>query len=77
MELFTFSAYPSRLKRLIHRIIAIDMAEQGADFIEVFNFFREKGHDDDASYAGTVRVFRGSTPLWGPLPKIWCTPKVL
>ena len=34
---------PRRFRRLADRVIAIDMAASGADFIEVFNFFRERG----------------------------------
>lgn len=69
MEIFTFSSYPLRLQRLTDRITAINMAEQGANFIEVFNFHRDQGMSDVESYSSTRRVFRGSTPTDGPFTK--------
>jgi uncharacterized protein (TIGR02421 family) len=70
MEIFTFSSYPDRVQRLIDRITATSMVEQGANFIEVYNFFREtQGISEDESYASAVRVFRGSTPDGGPFTK--------
>jgi len=69
MEIFTFSSHPSRLQGLTDRINAIHMAEQGANFIEVFNFFREQGFSEEDSYIRANRVFRGSTPTGGPFTK--------
>jgi uncharacterized protein (TIGR02421 family) len=68
-EVFTFSSYPGRLKRLTNRITAVSMAESGADFLDVFNFYREQGLEDSESYHFTTRVFRGSTPDGGPFTK--------
>ncbi len=68
-ELFTFSSYPGRLKRLTNRIIAVSMAEGGANFFDVFQFYREQGLDEEDSYQSTVRVFRGSAPELGPYTK--------
>jgi len=69
MEIFTFSSYPNRVQRLTDRITAIHMAEQGADFIDVFNFYRDQGLSDSDSYTNTRRVFRGSNPTAGPFTK--------
>lgn len=69
MEIFTFSSYPKRVQKLTDRITAIHMAEQGADFIEVFNFFCDQGLSENDSYSSTRRVFRGSTPTEGPFTK--------
>lgn len=69
MEIFTFSSYPGRVLRITDRVTAINMAQQGANFIEVFNFFRNRGHSDEQSYANSVRVFRGSAPDQGPFTK--------
>jgi uncharacterized protein (TIGR02421 family) len=69
IEIFTFSSYPHRVQRLTDRISAIHMAEEGANFIEVFNFFREQGLPDIDCYTNTRRVFRGSTPTEGPFTK--------
>ncbi len=61
-----------RLSRLADRVLGIDMAAQGADFVEVYQHFLEQlqsrdGTDDDASliaqrkaaFEQTRRVFRG------------------
>lgn len=69
MEIFTFSSHPARIQRLVDRISAIQMVEKGANFIEVFNFFQEKGLSKEDSYARTARVFRGSTAEGGPFTK--------
>lgn len=71
MELFTFSSFPARLQRLTNRIIAINMAEHGADFLEIFRFFQEQGYTEEESYGLTVRVFRGGLPdgTTGPFTK--------
>ena len=52
---------PRRFRRLADRVIAIDMAANGADFIEVFTFFRERGRDDAAfeAFENARRVYRG------------------
>lgn len=68
-EVFTFASYPGRLKRLSNRITAVSMAEEGANFLDVFNFYREQGADENDSYHYTTRVFRGSTPSGGPFTK--------
>jgi uncharacterized protein (TIGR02421 family) len=68
-EVFTFSSYPGRVKRLTNRITAVNMAEDGADFLDVFHFYREQGIEEDDCYQHTTRVFRGSTPDGGPFTK--------
>jgi uncharacterized protein (TIGR02421 family) len=68
-EVFTFSSYPGRLKRLTNRITAVSMAEDGADFLEVFNFYRDAGLDESDCYLCATRVFRGSSPDGGPFTK--------
>lgn len=52
---------PRRFRRLADRVIAIDMAANGADFIEIFNFFRERGRNDAPfeAFESARRVFRG------------------
>lgn len=68
-EIFTFSSYPGRVRRLTNRINAVSMAESGANFLEVYHFYREQGFNAEDSYQSTVRVFRGSTPEGGPYTK--------
>lgn len=48
-----------RLKRIALRIIAIDMAENGANFIDLFKFFNENGQNHEESYYSAMRIFRG------------------
>lgn len=68
-EIFTFSSYPGRVRRLTNRITAVNMAEDGANFFDVYQFYREQGLMEADSYQSTVRVFRGSTPEGGPYTK--------
>jgi uncharacterized protein (TIGR02421 family) len=68
-EVFTFSSYPGRLKRLTNRITGVSMAEEGATFLDVFNFYREQGLEEKDSYHSAQRVFRGSVPDGGPFTK--------
>lgn len=68
-ELFTFSSFPGRVERLTNRINAVNMAEDGANFYDVYQYYREQGLKEDDSYQSTVRVFRGSIPEGGPYTK--------
>ena len=68
-EIFTFSSYPGRVKRLTNRINAVNMAEDGANFFDVYQFYREQGLEEEDSYHSTMRVFRGSVPDGGPYTK--------
>jgi uncharacterized protein (TIGR02421 family) len=63
-ELMSGSIDIERMKRISLRIIAIDMALGGADFIEVFRFFLDAGQSETDSFASAQRVFRGA-PLGG------------
>lgn len=67
MELFNFALFPKRAKRLNDRIIACKMAEEGADLLEVIEFFREKGQEDQQAVKNASRIFRGA-PLTGGSP---------
>ncbi|UFH48521.1 flavohemoglobin expression-modulating QEGLA motif protein [Pseudomonas sp. KNUC1026] len=69
MEVIAFASYPSRLRKLTNRTRAIHMVEEGADFLEVFGFFREQGFGMPESYANASRVFRGSVPTGMPFTK--------
>ncbi|NWL78278.1 flavohemoglobin expression-modulating QEGLA motif protein [Pseudomonas taiwanensis] len=66
MEVIAFASYPSRLRRLTNRTRAIHMAEEGADFLDVYHFYREQGYAMEESYGSASRAFRGSVP--GGLP---------
>ena len=69
MEILTFSSTPDRLMRLINRVRAITLADEGADFMDIFAFFKAKGLDDDESYTFSSRVFRGSSSNGMPFTK--------
>jgi uncharacterized protein (TIGR02421 family) len=63
-ELMTGSLDIERIKRISLRILAIDMALNGANFIEVFRFFLDAGQTESDSFSSAQRVYRGS-PLDG------------
>lgn len=69
MEIFTFSSYPQRVMRLTDRVTAIDMVEQGADFLDVFHFYQEKNMTKEESFNAAARIFRGCMPDKGPFTK--------
>ncbi len=60
-EFITGSLDPRRFKRLADRTIAIDMAAQGADFLELYRFFRERSAQDQPfeAFESARRVVRG------------------
>tara|TARA_A100000164_G_scaffold364060_1_gene381902 strand:- start:328 stop:891 length:564 start_codon:yes stop_codon:yes gene_type:complete len=58
-EFITGSVDMKRMRRLSDRVIAIDMAIDGADFIEVFRFFLERSDTKTQAFESTRRVFRG------------------
>ncbi|CEA01039.1 hypothetical protein BN1049_00274 [Pseudomonas saudimassiliensis] len=69
MEIVTFASYPSRLRKLTNRTRAIQLAEAGGDFLDVFGFYRGEGYSDEASYTNASRVFRGSSSDGLPFTK--------
>ena len=58
-EMMSGSMDIERMKRISLRIIAIDKAIDGADFIEVFKFFLEAGQTETDSFASAQRIYRG------------------
>lgn len=58
-ELATLSMDIVRLRRIALRIPAIQMALEGADFIEIFKFFLDEGQSEVESVRSAQRVFRG------------------
>lgn len=63
-ELMSGSIDIERMKRISLRIVAIDKALSGADFIEVFDHFLEAGQTEPDSFSSAMRVFRG-VPVQG------------
>lgn len=58
-ELTTGSMDIARLRRIALRIGATHIALEGADFIEVFQFFLDHGQTDIESAHSSARIFRG------------------
>ncbi len=72
-EFLTQSTSIDRLRRLADRTLAIKMAEDGADFCQVYRFFLERENDRSAAYDDTRRVFRGGIVSGGaPFTKDVC-----
>lgn len=69
VEVTSFRSHPARLRRVNDRVRAMRMAENGATFLDVFEFFRTRGLDEQECYTTSARVFRGSLPTEGPFPK--------
>ncbi len=67
MELFNFALFPKRAMRLNDRLVACQMAEDGADLLEVIEYFRNKGQEDHQAIKNASRIFRGA-PLTGGTP---------
>ncbi len=68
-EILNLKSHPRRVDKLMRRIEAIEMAHEGASFVEVFEACRTWGLNEDDSWATTSRVFRGSLPELGPFTK--------
>ncbi|QDU68038.1 flavohemoglobin expression-modulating QEGLA motif protein [Engelhardtia mirabilis] len=58
-EFITGTQDPDRLRRLADRVLAIDMALRGADFLEVYRFFLGRGIPREQAFENARRVFRG------------------
>jgi uncharacterized protein (TIGR02421 family) len=72
-EFLTQSTSLERLRRLSDRTLAIKMAEEGADFCELYRFFLGRGHDASAAYDCARRVCRGGLVTGGaPFTKDVC-----
>lgn len=73
LEIFTFRTYPRRARRLNDRVLAVDKAEDGASFLDVYDWFRTEGYDEDECFQNTRRVFRGGVVEGGaPFTKDAC-----
>jgi len=64
-ELVTNSIDLQRLQRIALRVIAVKMALDGADFIDLFKFFLEAGQNEVESVKSAQRVFRGGAVKGG------------
>lgn len=55
----------NRFQRLADRVFAIQMAVEGADFLQVYQYFLERTGKPDQSFESTRRVFRGGVMTGG------------
>lgn len=73
VEIFTFRSTPRRAKKLNDRILAVDKAEDGASFLDVFEWYRTEGYDEEECFQNARRVFRGGMlEGGGPFTKDAC-----
>ena len=56
-----------RLKRLAERVLAVQMAVEGANFIDVYRWFLERNPSPEQAFEAARRIFRGA-PLEGGAP---------
>lgn len=68
-EMLNLRSHPMRLAKLMRRIDAIELAANGASFVEVFETLRVEGLSEDDAWVTASRVFRGSLPDAGPFTK--------
>jgi uncharacterized protein (TIGR02421 family) len=72
-EFVTRSTSLARVRRLCDRTLAVQMAEDGANFIDLYHFFLGRGHDPHASFDCARRVCRGGKVEGGaPFTKDVC-----
>jgi len=72
-EFITGATSLARVRRLCDRTIAIHQAEAGASFLDLYGFFRERGHDEHDSFDCARRVVRGGLVEGGaPFTKDGC-----
>ncbi len=64
-EFITGSIDIDRMKRLANRVLAIQQAIDGADFIDVYRYFLDHTDSQDQSYENARRVFRGGVNSGG------------
>lgn len=58
-EIISGSIELDRMRRLADRVFAIQMAIEGADFLDVYRYFLERTASPDQAFENARRVFRG------------------
>lgn len=64
-EFYAKAMTSTRLRRLITRVKLVDMAERGADFVELVRFLEERGVEPRDAYQDAVRICRGGLSTGG------------
>lgn len=65
MEIFTFRSFPKRAKKINDRIIAIEKAEEGANILDLIEYFRTEGYSEEDCLQSAKRICRGGTLTGG------------
>lgn len=72
-EFLTRSTSLPRIRRLSDRTLAIQLAEEGADFLDLYRFFLGRDNDPTAAFDSARRVCRGGLVTGGaPFTKDGC-----
>ncbi len=58
-EIVSGAMAPDRFRRLSDRVLAIQMATEGADFLELYRFFLERNDEPTQAFENARRVVRG------------------
>jgi len=66
-EMYGHSMSQRRFLGLCDRVLAIEQAEQGADFIQIYRWYKERAESPLEAFFSTSRIFRGS-PAGGGFP---------
>lgn len=64
-EFITGTLDPDRTRRLADRVLAIQMAIEGADFMQVYRYYQERAASESQAFESTRRVFRGGVLTGG------------
>ena len=59
MEIFSFVSYPRRARTINDRVLGIDKVEDGANALELLEFYRTEGYSEADAINNVKRVFRG------------------
>lgn len=65
MEIFSFVSYPRRARTINDRVLGIDKCEDGADLLELLEFYRTEGYSEEDCINNVKRVFRGGVLTGG------------
>lgn len=58
-ELLSLSIYPERAQKIVDRVRTINMAENGGNFLDIMNWYKENGYSEKESFINTARIFQG------------------
>ena len=59
VEIFSFVSYPRRARTINDRVLGIDKVEDGANVLDLLEFYRTEGYSESDCLNNIKRVFRG------------------